>query len=364
MISDNTATTYELSVNIKCGHGMEINTMKEWITKYKQCPYCLIPSLDKDIIKIYYEDTINEKYYEYYKEKYEEMTSERKVENNFFADKENIMDKFDYEIEYKKNRRLKNLLNKEIGNGTDYISLNAMEILIQMEINTKNEEINILKLKLFEEQTNTILKDKNQTIKNKVLKLECNFKHYQNENHKYFSRLNQLQKEYNRLEEENNFLKIQTTTMESLKELNDKINNQTAVIDNLTNKNESLIKEIKSHEKKTDKINIKNEQKLNELDNRCRELEKITEILERNSESFDDKEKIFYEFDKKICNLFPIFNYKNKTIQSSRNTFLMEQQKLGSLAWKKVGDDIYSRIKNFIDTHPYLHINKVNKSNF
>uniref|UniRef100_A0A0N5BHR0 RING-type domain-containing protein n=1 Tax=Strongyloides papillosus TaxID=174720 RepID=A0A0N5BHR0_STREA len=361
MISDNISTTYELSVNTKCGHGMEINTMKEWVAKYKQCPYCLIPSLPKDIIKIYYEDTINEKYYEYYKGKYEETMriSERKVENNCFTDKENIIDKFDLEMECKKNRRLKYLLNKEIGNGTDYKSHNAMEDMIKIEINTKNEEINILKLKIFEEQTNTISKDKNQAIKNKVLDLESKLKHHENEHFKYFSRLYQLQEEYNKLENENNFLKKQTKTMESIKELNDKINNQTAVIDNLTNKNESLIKEIKSHEKMIDKINKKNEKKFNELDNQYKELEKITEVLERNVESFDDKEKIFYEFDKKICNLFPVFNQKNKTIQMSRNTFLMEQQKLGSLAWKKVGDDIYSRIKNFIDTHPYLHINKV-----
>ncbi|CEF62353.1 Zinc finger, RING/FYVE/PHD-type domain-containing protein [Strongyloides ratti] len=343
--------TNELCVNTRCGHSTEIKIMKKWVTTYNKCPYCFITSKPNDIIKIFHEDTINEKYGEYYENKYKELKKylDEMSKNKHFNEKENTIKNFEFKVECKKNKELNKLLYQKIENGYNFIDQNAIEDMIQIEMKAKDEEINILKLKIFEANDSSMLDEKDVANTNRLYKLKNSLRHYKEETIKYLSRLQLLQEQYNILNKENIVLKDKCSKINDLQELKDKIGNQMEIIDNLTNKNEVLTKEAQNHEKINERQNKKIEKKFHELNNQYQELKNKADILEKKIKSFDNDEKEYYKFNKTLCDIIPDFNYKNKTLELSRSLFLNEQQKLGSPVWKKVEDDIYFGIKKFVD---------------
>uniref|UniRef100_A0A0N5BSW8 RING-type domain-containing protein n=1 Tax=Strongyloides papillosus TaxID=174720 RepID=A0A0N5BSW8_STREA len=345
----------ELSINKKCGHVGELKKMQLWIKDHNTCPICFVESSLNDVIKIYHCNTINETYSQYYKEKYEELQNEMenlKIKNEIsmgFPSKiENTLDKLEYEIECVKNKKLSNLLYNKIENGSDFISQNAIEEMIQIEMKAKDELIDILQSRYFEAQISNKLREENINEQEKCNELENKLKEKESEKDKYLSRFNQLQEECDKMEKDNLMLKEKILALEDVGELERIFKIQLETINTLTKENKELEKENKDHNKIINKINQKNEKKYRDLESQYQELKMITDLLGDKIQTFDGIERNLYEFDRNVCLLMSKIMPLKTLTKEPFDTFLNKPQKLGSTVWKMISQIIYARYGKLI----------------
>ncbi|CEF62352.1 Zinc finger, RING/FYVE/PHD-type domain-containing protein [Strongyloides ratti] len=343
----------ELAVNIKCGHVTSLNYMKEWINNHKTCVICSNESSLNDVVKIYYDNTINEKYSKYYREMLEKLQRDweyLKIDNDICSStiKLNI-DRLEYEVEYKKNKKLKNLLYQKIEDGSDFIDQNAIEDLIQLEMKTKDEEINILKLKIFDALSSQKISKEKIINKEKIIELENKLKYQEEEKNKYVSKLCVLEDEYNKLEKENLLLKDMTSKMDCIEKLERKLKHQEERIIALKKENEVLNKDEKHRNEAISKLNKKLEKKTCDLQSQYQELKMITELLEYKMQSFDDIERNLYEFDKNICKLMTKIVPSALLTEEPFLTFFNKPQKIGSPIWQMISKKIFSKYGSMIN---------------
>uniref|UniRef100_A0A0N4ZNV8 RING-type domain-containing protein n=1 Tax=Parastrongyloides trichosuri TaxID=131310 RepID=A0A0N4ZNV8_PARTI len=205
-------TEKDLCVNINCGHLLHYVCMKRWLNISHSCPKCSIPTYPDEIIKVYYDETLNNMFSNYYRGKYEKLKekvdSDLKIDDSTnIKDNKNSCIKDDTTNEEKilnQERTIKNLIKKQENLQERIIQLtddrarqlfcvsNQLSRLINIEslkrkISNQRTEINNLKSikEMLEIQNNELLDEINEmsnqesriiTLENKVYNQRNNIK--------------------------------------------------------------------------------------------------------------------------------------------------------------------------------------------
>ncbi|CEF66226.1 Zinc finger, RING-type domain and Zinc finger, RING/FYVE/PHD-type domain-containing protein [Strongyloides ratti] len=343
----------ELCVSVKCGHVMHSKCINEWINKQNTCPYCSISTTIHDIIQIYYDETVSDLFSGYYKGKYEKLQKQIEDEK---VKKSETLEKYTYETDdtekdlniqiiKQKNKKLTNLLYYKIANESKFINQDGLESLVQMEIASKTEQIDFLKLQLLQEKEKSDSNIKEILYQVKFHELEDKIKYQKEEKNKCLQKMANLQLLCNKLINENYILREKYLTIDACQELKNKIKSQTEIINSLTKENEYLKRQKQNYNKLIQKINEKADQKYRDLYIKYQDLKVTSEAMESKSELFEKKEKDFYGFHRNIIllanKLVPI---DIKTDDSLR-LFMREKVSLNSDLWKKVSDTIFNIYK-------------------
>uniref|UniRef100_A0A0N5BPQ8 RING-type domain-containing protein n=1 Tax=Strongyloides papillosus TaxID=174720 RepID=A0A0N5BPQ8_STREA len=339
----------ELCVSIKCGHVMHSKCMNEWISKQNTCPYCSVSTTLNDIVKVQYDDTINDFFSGYYKGKYEEICKqieEGKVNTRRYSPTgQDTMGKLELDVIRQKNKRLTDQLYHKIVSGSNFISQRGLEDMIHMETASKNEKINSLKFMLSQETEKNNPNIKGILYQAKVYELEDKIKFQKEEKNKCLQKVAHLQLQYNKLASENKILREKYLTLDVCQELKNKIKNQTEIINDLTRKNEALKKQKQNHKNIVDKINEKADQKYRDLYIKYQDLKLHSESMENQSELFEKKEREFYAFHRNIISLATKISLSDNKTEELLRLFIKEKTNSNSDLWKKTSDSIFTMYK-------------------
>uniref|UniRef100_A0A0N4ZG62 RING-type domain-containing protein n=1 Tax=Parastrongyloides trichosuri TaxID=131310 RepID=A0A0N4ZG62_PARTI len=179
----------QLVVNTKCGHLFHSTCLYKWIQIKKNCPKCSIVTTMNDIIRVYYEDTLNNQFSKYYKDKYMNLLEEiqydksnyplliddlnEKIYGNKLEElesriqcQEEIIDRLKQHREVNV-KQIQHIKEKAAKKYSDFVfQYDTMKNSFQVKINQQSEEIyNLKKDNIILEREIKSLKTENERLK-------------------------------------------------------------------------------------------------------------------------------------------------------------------------------------------------------